>query len=103
MTDFSGMSFNCNGIGNKVKRQKFFTYVNDKIKKGFCFLQETHSTPNDEGKWRKQWKGEIFFSHGTSNSTGVAILFSKNSPFKVLKESKDTSGRILILETENWG
>ena len=99
MTDFSGMSFNCNGIGNKVKRQKIFTYINDKIKKGFCFLQETHSTPNDEGKWRKQWKGEIFFSHGTSNSTGVAILFSKNSPFKVLKESKDTSGRILILET----
>ena len=35
MAKFSAMSFNCNGIGEKNKRQKIFTYKNDKIKHGF--------------------------------------------------------------------
>ena len=61
-------------------------------------MQETHSTPSQEVKWQTQWNGKMFFSHGRSNATGCAIAFTKDFNFQLLKESKDTSGRFLILE-----
>ena len=91
------MSVNCNGIGEKNKGQKIFTYINDKIKHGFCFLQETRSTSTDENKC--QWNGNIYFPHDSSNSTGCAILFSNQFPLKIVKESRDMDGRLLMLET----
>ena len=54
MAKFNSMTFNCNGIGEKKKRQKVFTYLKDKLKNGFCFLQETHSTQIQESKWKSQ-------------------------------------------------
>jgi len=42
------------------------------------FLQETHSTKENEVEWLKDWEGNIFFSHKTSLSSGVAVLFSKH-------------------------
>ena len=98
MAAFNAISYNCNGLGNKSKRQKVFTYLRDKIKSGFVFLQETHSVKNLEKEWKSQWGGDIYFSHGTSNSTGCAIAFSKNFSAKILNESKDDNGRLLILE-----
>ena len=85
-------------IGNLHKRGKIFTYLKDKIKNGVCFLQETHSIPSQEQKWQAQWNGKMYFSHGSSNSTGCAIAFTSNFNFQLIKESKDTSGRFLILE-----
>ena len=35
------------------------------------FLQETYSTRDIENIWRKRWKGEMFFSHGSKHSRGV--------------------------------
>ena len=40
-----------------------------------CFLQETYGTEEIENQWRAQWRGEIFFAHGSTHSRGVAILF----------------------------
>ena len=99
MAKFNAITYNCNGIGNKIKRQKVFTYLKDKLKCGFVFLQETHSTENLEKEWRSQWGGEMFFSHGTSNSTGCAIAFSKNFSVKIVNQSRDNFGRLLILES----
>ena len=99
MAKFNCVTYNCNGIGEKSKRSKIFTYLNDKLKHGFCFLQETHSTSLIEEKWKKEWGGDMYFSHGSSNSTGVAILFPKDFSVKVVKEVKDTGGRLIILET----
>ena len=98
MAVFNTLTYNCNGLGEKNKRQKIFTFLNEKLSKGFCFLQETHSTSIVEEKWKKEWNGELFYSHGSSNSTGCAIAFSNKFPFKLLKESKDTDGRLLVLE-----
>ena len=98
MAKFRAISFNCNGIGEKIKDKKIFTYINDKIKHGFCFLQETHSTSTDENKWKSKWNGNIYFSHGSSNSTGCAILLSKQFPIKIVKESRDMDGRLHMLE-----
>ena len=72
--------------------------MHDKLKNGFLFLQETHSVENLEKEWNNEWGGEIYFLHGTSNSTGCAIAFSKNFPVKIINQFKDDSGRILILE-----
>ena len=92
MGSFNAITFNCNGLGNKSKRLKVFTYLRDKLKNGVGFLQETHSVGNLEKKWKSQWGGDIYFSHGTSNSTGCAIAFSKDFPIKILNQSKDDNG-----------
>ena len=87
MASFNAITFNCNGLGNKGKRQKVFTYLRDKLKNGFVFLQETHSVQNLEKEWKSQWGGDMFFSHGKSNSTGCAIAFSKN----IVRNCEDTT------------
>ena len=98
MAKFNSITFNCNGLNNKNKRKKVFTFLKEKLDAGFCFLQETHSTVADEDVWKKQWGGDIYFSHGTSNSTGCAVAFSNKFPYSIIRESKDTQGRFLILE-----
>ena len=35
------------------------------------FLQEIHSADNDEIKWKDDFKGEVFYWHGKSNSCGA--------------------------------
>ena len=64
------------------------------------FFQECHSTTECEKIWQKNWDGKLFFSHGSSNSTGVAIAFSKalNIDINMNNISRDENGRILILE-----
>ena len=99
MTSFNVVTYNTKGLQNKIKRNKVFNYIHDKIHdNGIVFLQETHSTAECEAKWKKEWGGHIHFSHGTSNSTGTAICFSKNLNFSIVKSSIDTHGRIVILD-----
>ena len=69
-------SMNCNGLGNKNKRSKVLTWLKNKPE-NIILLQETHSTQENESDWKQLWGGEVIFSHGTSNSTGVAILIKK--------------------------
>ena len=70
------VSNNVKGPQATNKRLKFIKYFNDKIvSNGFLFLQETYSTVNDEIKWKDDFKGEVFHSHGKSNSCGVLICF----------------------------
>ena len=55
------------------------TYMKEKLdRNGIFFLQETHSTLSCEENWKKESEGNLLFSHGTSNSTGVLIGFTKN-------------------------
>ena len=51
-------------------------------------------------KWNDVFKGKLFFSHGQSNSCGVAIGFLGNTSFEVLNKKQDESGRILILDVK---
>jgi len=62
------------------------------------FLQETYSTRDIENIWRKQWKGEMFFSHGSSHSRGVLILTRDNLDFKIHSTKVDSQGRYIFLE-----
>ena len=91
-------SFNCNGLGNKNKRSKVLNWLKKK-KEDIIFLQETHSTLETESDWKRDWGGEIYFSHGSSNSTGVAILFKKNDHNIEVGDVRTIClGRVLLIE-----
>ena len=90
---------NANGLKSSKKRIKLFEYYRDKLlNNGIIFIQETHSCNDTFDEWRDQWKGEVFFSHGTTNSCGVMIGYIGSKKFTVNKISHDNGGRILILE-----
>ena len=57
-------------------------------------MQEIHSQPEDEVKWRKEWGSKIYLNHGSSNSRGTMIGFSKNLDIQNLSYHKDNEGRI---------
>ncbi len=61
-------------------------------------LQETHNTLEIENKWKAEWGGEIWFSHGTSNTNGVATLFPKGSDIVLRDKMVDLDGRLLVLQ-----
>ena len=51
-----------------------FEYFMEKIaNNGILFLQETHFSHDTVINWRDDFKGELFFSHETTNSCGVMI------------------------------
>ena len=83
------------------KRLTLIKYFEEKIvSNDFLFLQETHSTVNDEMKWKDDFKGEFFYSHGKSNSCGVLICFIGSKKIFIRNKLSDNGGRILILDTD---
>lgn len=66
------------------------------------FLQETHSGENDVNLWKSQWGDLVYFSHGTQQSAGVAIMFNKLNA-DVLETEISDGGRwiILVLKVDN--
>ena len=64
------------------------------------FLQETHSSLNAEKKWADEFKDQLFFSHGKTNSCGVAIGYVGNKPYSLISQIKDNHGLLLVLEVK---
>ncbi len=91
------MSFNCNGLGGDEKRREVFNWLQHK-RSSVILLQETHSSEQAEQRWQAEWGGKIFFSHGTTNERGVAILFKNDLTVNVHKEVVDVDGRYIILD-----
>lgn len=94
---FKVASLNVRGIRTFEKRKAIFNWFL-KQNADLCFLQETYSTEEIENQWRAQWRGEIFFAHGSTHSRGVAILIRKGFDFKSKSSRSDEEGRYLILE-----
>ena len=99
--NFNCLSFNVKGLQNKSKRLQIFNYSKEKVRNGIVLLQETHSSVEQEGKWKKEWEEDIYQNHGSSNSRGTLIAFSKGFDKKVLKYVDDQNGRIQILTFEH--
>ena len=90
---------NIKGIQNNSKRLSVVEYFRNKLgNNGILFLQETHSTFNDENIWKNDFNVPVFYSHGTSQSCGVLIAYFGNLNFSVNKQVGDKNGRILILD-----
>ena len=93
------LSLNVRGIRENSKRREIFRWLKRFHNGDNCIimLQETHSSENIESLWESEWGSHIYYSHGSSQARGVAILLPKhfNFNFKVLW--KDTEGRIIAL------
>ena len=89
-------SYNCRGLNSTKKRFDLFTLFKEKKVDVLC-LQETHFTEEIEHKIYQQWEGVCFYSHGSSNSKGVAILLRKGLDIKVAECKKDNNGQFIAL------
>ena len=48
------------------------------------FLQESHSTSDNETVWSMEWGDEIIWFHGTSRSKGLAILLRRALRYRII-------------------
>ena len=87
---------NVRGIRDQTKRRSIFLFLKDQNAKIY-FLQETYSEPGDENIWKKEWGGELFFSHGTKHSKGVCILINPIMQLQVEYQYSNNSGRIVLI------
>ncbi len=92
------ISINVRGLKNIVKRKAILLFCKEQ-KANIIFLQETHSGTTDEKLWKQQWGDEILFSHGTSHSAGVMILFNR-LPGTIIEQKTDTGGHWLMAVVE---
>ena len=82
------------GISNVCKCRKLYRYLQE-AGSDISFVQETHSTAHTAKLWVREFGHKMVFSHGTSNSRGVAIFF--HSPKITVREIiRDTYGRYVI-------
>ena len=88
---------NCNGLRNKMKRQICFSWLKQQ-KADIILIQETHWSKDIENIIRKEWRGLTFFSHGSRNARGVAILIKHKCEIKINSEFKDQNGRVMLIE-----
>lgn len=96
--DFSVLSVNVRGLRNYQKRRKVYNWLcKQDCHNGIAFLQETHSDLKSEKSWTNLWRGQSFYSHGTTSSCGVATLIGKNVEFSLEDKVIDDNGRFIIL------
>ena len=62
------------------------------------YFYKKPSTKNSEQTWISEWGHKILFSHGTSASAGVCILFNNNFQCDIKKVYRDNSGRFIIVD-----
>ena len=91
------MSMNCRGLGNVKKRRDVLHFLNEKQPDILC-LQDVHFTKEVESQVKTEWGDVCFFSHGTSNSRGVAILFKDTIDVTIHDVMSDPSGNWLALD-----
>ena len=91
------ISVNVRGLRERNKRKTIFEWVK---KKGgeIVLLQETYSTPDIEDVWRRDWSGQMFFSHYTNHSRGVLILVAPQVDFKIEAIKSHVDGRYIFLK-----
>ena len=101
MDNLNFFSLNVRGLkSDSRKRKKIFDYFRKKTNM-IVYLQETHSTPEVEQNWKDEWNGEIIFSHGSSQSRGVAVLIPKTLSWDIKDIITDSNGRYIILKICN--
>ena len=97
---FTLMSFNCNGLNDKSKRQDVFNLLHEK-KCNIYFLQETHLRERDLAYHRASWGLEMFLAGHDSNRGGCAILLNNNFEYKVINVESDPNGHYIIIQMES--
>ena len=92
------VSFNARGLRNRVKRRSLFRHLHTAYADSIVVLQETHSIAAVENAWRNEWRGKIFYSHGSeTDQAGVAIMFPHSFTARIEHIYSDEDGRIVCL------
>lgn len=99
MDDIRIASLNVNGARECVKRTLIHNTMNQK-QLDVLLLQETHSDTANVDEWMKEFKGLSFFSHKSSLSGGVAILFSKSFTPCSTEMEEVVKGRLLKIRAK---
>lgn len=99
MDDIRIASLNVNGARECVKRTLIHNTMNQK-QLDVLLLQETHSDTANVDEWMKEFKGLSFFSHKSSLSGGVAILFSKRFTPCSTEMEEVVKGRLLKIRAK---
>lgn len=92
-------SLNING-GRDAQKRALVAEVIQQKRLDIVFLQETHSdvmNEIDRGLW---WGGQLFLSHGTNFSAGVAILLSHTLKVNILTSTEIVKGRVLMVKVK---
>lgn len=103
MVELKFYSFNVRGIRDPLKRKIIFRHLTEKYPGGIYFLQETHSSPDIVSDFYRDWNvnessDRIHFSHGKTDSCGVAVLISADLDLNITLLHRDDEGRFLVLK-----
>uniref|UniRef100_A0AAX7SHF8 exodeoxyribonuclease III n=1 Tax=Astatotilapia calliptera TaxID=8154 RepID=A0AAX7SHF8_ASTCA len=88
----------CGPRCRKLETSAMFLFCKE-IKANILFLQETHSGKEEETFWKHQWGDSILYSHGTTHSAGVTILFNKFAG-RVIDHKSDGMGHWIMVLVE---
>ncbi len=77
MCDFKISALNLNRARSDFKQAALFKFIETK-KIDVIFIQETHSTADNESDWKRAFKGGVILSHKSSLSGGVGVLFAQS-------------------------
>ena len=87
-------SVNCQGIRSPDRRKLAFSFFK-RNRFDIILLQETHFTADMEIQVKREWEGDVCFTHGTNSARGVAILISSRLDHNIIQTRRDNEGRIL--------
>ena len=88
---------NVRGLSNRPKRRDVFHWLRSKRMSIYC-LVDIHVDDKIYDVFTLDWGAECVISSFSSNSRGVAILFSHNLEYKVLEVERDNIGNMLIVK-----
>lgn len=88
---------NAQGLNSPVKRRKAFQDFQRK-KIDIALLQETHFPSSYKPTFLHANYPTFYTANADNKTKGVAILFSKNCHFSLIKEIKDPEGRFILIK-----
>ena len=92
--------FNTRGMREITKRRAIFRHLHKKYPFHIAILEESHSSADIENRWKAEWGGNIFFSHGEKNARGVCILIPRGFSGRVTLLKSEDTGRMVIVRVE---
>ena len=96
MLTFRVVSVNARGINDDIKRKAIFEQ--NRGRADILIIQETHGEKDVEKRWRNEWGGEAFYSHGSSAARGIAIFVTKKIMSEISNIYTDSEGRLIIFD-----
>ena len=85
------------GLNSSRKRRQVFRWLH-RQQSDVIYLQETYSSAKTIKTWEAEWGGKAAFSHGSSHSRGVLILFKPRLDVNLEKITTDKHGICVLAE-----